>query len=191
MGKKKELKDEVMDVQSQMMELRAQMRKVCDNAGLDFNGIKEENGVKYIDLTDKQNGVRIMGKKKEETDSMAFGDCTFKITTANEIMLSALSKYAMMLDYVTDSKGEDTLNVEGVINNILYNGMSRMMKDLVKRHGFESSEDFIDSMRGCQCGEEVLNEIKHHECVEYQRLHDDILAHIPVEDKQTKFDFAK
>ena len=132
-----------------------------------------------------------MGKKKEETDDMAFGDCTFKITTANEIMLNALSKYAMMLDFVTDSKGDNALNVEGLINSILFNGMNRMIKDLVKRHGFESSEEFIDSMRACKDGEEVSIEVKHHECEEYQRLHDDILAHIPIDDKQCKFDFAK
>lgn len=132
-----------------------------------------------------------MGKKKEETDGMAFGDCTFKITSENEIMLSALSKYAMMLDYVTQSKDEDSLNVEGVINSILYNGMSKMLKDLVKRHGFESQDEFIDCMNCCKDGEEVMNEVKQHECTEYQRLHDDILAHIPVEDKQAKFDFAK
>ena len=175
MAKKKDLAEDVKEFQNQMQEIREQM-----------SALKEMN---YVEL--QQQKTKVGMKKKEETDSMAFGDCTFKITTANEIMLNALSKYAMMLDYVTQSQGEDSLNVEGVINNILYNGMSRMMKDLVKRHGFESSEEFIDCMRACQDGEEVMNEIKHHECTEYQRLHDDILAHIPVEDKQTKFDFAK
>lgn len=178
MAKKKELMEEVKDFQNQMQEIREQM-----------NALAGKTEVNYVEFA--QNKTKVGMKKKEETDSMAFGDCTFKITTANEIMLNALSKYAMMLDYVTQSKGEDSLNVEGVINNILYNGMSRMMKDLVKRHGFESSEEFIDCMRSCQDGEEVMNEIKHHECTEYQRLHDDILAHIPVEDKQSKFDFAK
>lgn len=191
MGKKKELRDEVMDVQSQMMELRAQMRQVCNNAGLEFNGIKEENGVKYIDLSDKQNGVKIMGKKKEETDSMAFGDCTFKISVDNNRMLSAFSKYAMMLDFVTHSQGEDSLSIEAFLNMILYDGMKKLLKDLVKRHGFYDLDEFMNCMMSCSDGEEVSVQIRNHESAEYQKLHDDIMSHIPVEDKQNKFDFAK
>ena len=132
-----------------------------------------------------------MAKPKEQTDSMSFGDCTFQITMANEVMLKALSKYAMMLDYVTNAEGEELLNVEGVINSILYNGMSKMIKDVVKKHGFENQEEFIDCMNGCQDGEEVSIEIKHHECTAYQKLHDDILSHIPVEDKQRSLTFAE
>lgn len=132
-----------------------------------------------------------MAKLKENTDKMAFGDCTFQITTANEIMLKALTKYAMMLDYVTQAQGEDQLNVEGVLNSILFNGMSKMIKELVKKHGFEDTMEFMDCMNACSDGEEVANEIKHHERNEYQRQHDDILAHIPVPDNQGKLDFAK
>ena len=132
-----------------------------------------------------------MVKVKEQTDSMAFGDCTFQITTANEVMLKALTKYAMMLDYVTQAQGEDQLNVEGVLNSILYNGMSKMIKDLVKKHGFEDSIEFMDVMNSCKDGEEVANEVKHHERAEYQKVHDDILCHIPMPDTQAKFDFAK
>lgn len=132
-----------------------------------------------------------MARSKEQTDSMAFGDCTFQITTANEVMLKALTKYAMMLDYVTQAQGEDQLNVEGVLNSILYNGMSKMIKDLVKKHGFEDPTEFMDCMNGCADGEEVANEVKHHERVEYQKTHDEILSHIPLPDKQSKFDFAK
>lgn len=132
-----------------------------------------------------------MVKVKENTDSMTFGDCKFQITTANEIMLKSLTKYAMMLDYVTQAQVEDHLNVEGVLNSILYNGMTRMIKDLVKKHGFEDVTAFMDVMTSCKDGEEVANEIKHHERAGYQKQHDEILSHIPIPDMQTKFDFAK
>ena len=132
-----------------------------------------------------------MAKPKEQTDLMAFGDCSFQITMANERMLKSLSKYAMMLDYVTCAEGEKLLNVEGLINSILYNGMSRMIKDMVKKHGFEDQEDFIDCMNACKDGEEVSIEIKHHECSAYQKMHDDILAHIPLDDKQKSLEFKE
>lgn len=132
-----------------------------------------------------------MVKPKEETDKMAWGDCTFQITTPNEIMLKALTKYAMMLDYVTQAQEEEQLSVEGVINSILYNGMNKMIRELAKKHGFEDSSDFMDCMSACEDGEEVATEIKHHERSEYQRQHDDILSHVPIPDTQAKFDFAK
>lgn len=132
-----------------------------------------------------------MAKLKENTDNVAFGDCTFQIISDNEGMLMALSKYAMMLDYVTQAQGEEQLNVEGVINKILFDGMLKMIKELVKKHGFEDAKDFINCMIACQDGEEVANEIKHHERKDYQRQHDDILSRVPVLNPQTSFDFAK
>ena len=40
----------------------------------------------------------------DETDNTIFGDCTFKISTANQLLLDALIKYAMMLDVVTNAE---------------------------------------------------------------------------------------
>jgi hypothetical protein len=117
------------------------------------------------------------------------GDCTFPITFPNEVMLKALSKYAMMLDYVTNAKDDEKLNIDGLINSILYEGMTKRIKDLVKKHGFEDSQEFIDCMAACKDGEEVSVEVKNQEKVFYQTAHDEILAHIPMEDRQKALPF--
>lgn len=178
MAKKKDFTEEVMDFQNQMQEIREQMNALVSNA--DMN---------YVEF--KQNKTKVGMKKKEETDSVAFGDCTFKISVDNNRMLSAFSKYAMMLDFVTHSQGEDSLSIEAFLNMILYDGMKKLLKDLVKRHGFYDLDEFMNCMMSCSDGEEVSVEIRKHESAEYQKLHDDIMSHIPVEDKQNKFDFAK
>lgn len=123
---------------------------------------------------------------RNETDNMKFGDCTFQITTANEIMLKALIKYSMWLDYVTAANEDEMLNVEGLINNIIAEGMQRRIKDLTKKHSFEDVEEFIDCMTCCSDGEEVASEIKSHELSFYRKTHDEILAYIPIEDKQMR-----
>lgn len=133
-----------------------------------------------------------MPKKKEEpTDNMPFGDCTFQITTANEVRLKAMSKYAMMLDYVVDADNAEKLNIDGLINSILEEGMVKRLKELSKKHGFESPEDFVESLLACQDGEETAYEIKEQERSFYQKMHDEILSHISVEDnsKQKSFEF--
>ena len=127
---------------------------------------------------------------RKPTDNVEAGDCTFPITFPNEVMLRALSKYAMMLDYVTNAKEEEQLNIDGLINSILYEGMTKRIKDLVKKHGFEDQQEFIDCMAACQDGEEVFVEVKNQEKVFYQTAHDEILAHIPMEDRQGALPFG-
>lgn len=125
-------------------------------------------------------------KNGKDTDNTSFGDFKFQITTDNEIMLNALNKYSMMLDYLTYAKEEEQLNIEGLVNCILAEGMMKRIRDLAKKHSFESSQDFVDVLLSCEDGQEVANEIKNQERTFYQMTHDEILSHIPVEDRQGK-----
>lgn len=125
-----------------------------------------------------------MANSLESTDAMSADSISFDITMANEMMLTALTHYSEMLDYVTQAKDEEKLNIDGLINSIIAEGMMKRIKDLVKRHSFDSHEDFIDCMCGCNDAEEAYSEIKSHEASAYQKMHDEILSHIPVEDAQ-------
>ena len=64
-------------------------------------------------------------KFTEDTGNMAWGDYTFKITVDNMLNLETLCKYAQMLDFVTHAKGENELNIDGVVNDILDEALSR------------------------------------------------------------------
>lgn len=128
-------------------------------------------------------------KTKEETDLMSFGDCTFQITTANEMMLSALSKYAQFLDYKTNAAQAEQLNIDGLINSILSSAMERRIKELVKQYGFDGADDFIDVMTHCEDGEEVSVELANHARIALQKEHDEILSHIPMDSPQRELPF--
>lgn len=129
-------------------------------------------------------------KRKEETDLMAFGDCTFQITAANETMLSALSKHAQFLDYQVSKKGNcEQLNLDGLVNKILYDAMKRRINELVKEFGFDDVDDFIDVMAHCADGEEVAIELDNHTFNKYQKQHDEILSHIPMDSGQKELPF--
>lgn len=125
-----------------------------------------------------------MIKSLESTDAMSADSISFDITMANQMMLTALAHYSDMLDYVTQARDEDKLNIDGLINSLIAEGMTKRIKDLVKRHSFDSQEEFIDVMCGCNDAEETLSEVKSHEASAYQKMHDEILSHIPVEDAQ-------
>lgn len=128
-------------------------------------------------------------KGKEQTDLMSFGDCTFQITTANEMMLSALSKYAQFLDYKTNAAKDEQLNIDGLINSILSSAMERRIKELVKQYGFDGADDFIDVMTHCEDGEEVSVELSNHARIALQKEHDEILSHIPMDSPQRELPF--
>lgn len=128
-------------------------------------------------------------KSKEQTDLMSFGDCTFQITTANEMMLSALSKYAQFLDYKTNPAPDERLNIDGLINSILSSAMERRIKELVKQYGFDGADDFIDVMTHCENGEEVSVELANHARIALQKEHDEILSHIPMDSPQRELPF--
>lgn len=127
--------------------------------------------------------------KRELTDGMPFEECSFQITTANELILNALIKYSMMLDIVTGAQGEEQLNVDGLLNSLLNEGMNKRVKELVKRHGFEDVNDFTETLNACKDGDEALQEIKLHEQSMFQKMHDEILSHIPLDDGQKSLKF--
>ena len=113
---------------------------------------KTENEKTEMTLYKAEPQVEIIDKSTERPEG-AF-DCTFRMTVSNNIKLMALAKYAMMLDWVTNAKGEECLNTDGIINLILDEGMTRRVKDIAKKHGFYDSDDFITTMG--DCGDGVL-----------------------------------
>ena len=125
-------------------------------------------------------------KTIKNTDAMAFDSYSFQITSGNAVMLAALTKYAQMLDFITNADESEQLNIDGLFNSIICEGMTRRIKDLVKRHSFESQEDFIDSMTYAKDVAAVAEVIKQKEMDFYQKNHDEILSHIPIEDDQKK-----
>ena len=128
-------------------------------------------------------------KTKEETDLMGFGDCTFQITTGNEMMLSSLAKYAQYLDFRVKAGQDEQLNLDGLVNKILSDAMERRIKELVKQYGFDNRDDFIDVMTHCADGEEVAIELANHIQIALQKEHDEILAHIPMDSNQRELPF--
>ena len=131
-------------------------------------------------------------KFTDDTGNMAWGDYTFKITVDNMLNLETLCKYAQMLDFVTHAKGENELNIDGVVNDILDEALSKRVKELAKKHGFADAHDFTESLDGCKDGEEVAHVIRESEKLAIERAHDRILMHVPMEDRQKKlFDNAK
>ena len=131
-------------------------------------------------------------KFADDTGNMAWGDYTFKITVDNMLNLETLCKYAQMLDWVTHSVEADRLNIDGVVNEVLSEALSKRVKELAKKHGFESAHDFTEALDDCQDGEDVEHVIRESEQAAYQRARTRILAHIPFEDRQMKlFDDAK
>ncbi len=136
--------------------------------------------------------VAVNGKSEAEikranihdTGNMEWGDYTFKITVDNMMNLKTLCKYAQMLDYMIKANGENQLNIDGVVNEILDEALSKRVSALAKKHGFESSYEFTESLSTCQDGEEVAKVIRDSEQSAYERAHDKILMHVPFEDRQ-------
>ncbi len=131
-------------------------------------------------------------KFADDTGNMAWGDYTFKITVGNMLNLETLCKYAQMLDYVTHSIDADRLNIDGVVNEVLAEALSKRVKELAKKHGFESAHDFTEALDDCHDGGEVEHVIRESEQAAYQRAHNKILMHVPFEDRQKSlFDDVK
>lgn len=131
-------------------------------------------------------------KFTEDTGNMAWGDYTFKITVDNMLNLETLCKYALMLDWITHAKGENELSIDGVVNEVLDEALSKRVKELAKKHGFADAHDFSETLGDCKDGEEVAIVIRESEKIALERAHDKILMHVPMEDRQKKlFDNAK
>ncbi|MBR4986649.1 MAG: hypothetical protein IKY83_13030 [Proteobacteria bacterium] len=119
--------------------------------------------------------------------NMSYSDCTFKISKPNLVQLNVLFKYAMMLDFVAD--GANTINIDGLINSILDECTTKRIKDLTKRHGFDSSLEFMSTLTACMDGEEVYSEIKKHELETLHQQHAAILRYVPAESRQMDLPF--
>lgn len=125
-----------------------------------------------------------MKKKVEETANMTWDTCPFKITADNMVLFETLCKYAQYIDFEVGI--DDHLTPDGVLNDVLDDVLTKRIKELVKKHGFTDSEDFISSLDGCKDGEEVAAAIRDAEKMAQARIHERILAHVPIEDRQLK-----
>lgn len=121
----------------------------------------------------------------DKKDSLNAGECSFALTGANDMMLRVFMKYALSLDAAAGVNDEgETLTIDGVINYLLNDALTRKTKEIIKRHGFESLSDFFDLVSACKSGADVRAV-----CVEMERaaalaMRDRILEQIPIEDKQ-------
>lgn len=127
---------------------------------------------------------KLTAEPNTEADS-----CTFLLTCYNERILNALCKYGMMLDFVTKAGKDEQLSIDGLLNSLLLEAMTKRVKDLVKKHCFEDADEFIDCVGSCEDGEEVTFQIKSHEMNFFKKTHEEILSHMPVLDKQNKLPF--
>jgi len=121
------------------------------------------------------------------------GVMSFEVTDSNNMKLRALIVYAQVLDYVVSQteKNAETLNADAVINSLLDDITDKRIKELVKRHGFESDNEFIEVVGACRNAEEALSVIKEAEISYYKASHEHILSQVPFDDKQLKLSFDK
>lgn len=126
---------------------------------------------------------------KKIVDNTGATEFTFMITGFNLDMIEALCKYAQMLDFVTASPKEEALCVDSVLNSIINDALLSNIKEKCKRHGFMDCEEFIESMRSCEDGEEVASTCRYREKVRMKTERDNIYSHTPVEDAQRKIKF--
>lgn len=124
---------------------------------------------------------------RDKKDNLNAGECAFALTGANDLMLRVFMKYALSLDAAAGVFDEtETLTIDGVINYLLDDALTRKTKEIIKRHGFENSSDFLDSVSACKDGAEVRAV-----CVDKERsaalaMRDRILEQIPIDDKQKR-----
>lgn len=124
---------------------------------------------------------------RDKKDNLNAGQCAFALTGANDLMLRVFMKYALSLDAAAGVFDEaETLTIDGVINYLLDDALTRKTKEIIKRHGFENSSDFLDSVSACKDGAEVRAV-----CVDKERsaalaMRDRILEQIPMDDKRKR-----
>lgn len=121
-------------------------------------------------------------KTKKVASNKEAGTVTFIISEPNERALKAITKYMQRTEYLI--KPDELITIDGIINYALECAFSARIKDLVKKHGFGSSNDFIDIVCACQDGEEVDRCITEAESVEMRKDYYRILSQIPLPDTQ-------
>lgn len=126
---------------------------------------------------------------EQAQQNISYSDCTFKISKPNLVQLNVLFKYAMMLDFVADADPANMINIDGLINSIIDECTSKRIKELTKRHGFDSSQSFMSTLTACKDGPEVYDEIKNHEIETLHQQHAAILRYVPVESRQLDIPF--
>ena len=136
-----------------------------------------------------------MARKPKETETTQEssikpdGVCSFEITENNNRKLKALLKYAEMLDYIAQKSAQepiDSINADGVINELLDDITDKRVKALAKKHSFEDDQDFIDCLGMCENAERAFEIIQNSERAYYRKAHAKILEQIPVDDKQAR-----
>ena len=129
-----------------------------------------------------------MKKKKEPTDVIAFDSCKFNISTGNMMLFKAFQKYSMYLDAVLNVKPEESVgaDISGLLNYLVETALTKELKDIQKKHGFEKLDDMVDAFNACNNADEIYSEIHQAEMTERSKLHQKILEQIPEEDRKLK-----
>lgn len=130
-----------------------------------------------------------------ESSIRCAGICSFEITDSNNRYLRALTMYTRMIDLVCAdiaSNGQEPhepLNADGLINAILDDAFKSKVRELVKRHGFGSENEFVELIGACADAKDVLHIVRNAENNYYIKQHRIVLEQIPVEDRQRDIDF--
>lgn len=121
-------------------------------------------------------------RQKQNASNKEAGTVTFIISEPNERALKAITKYMQRTEYLI--KPDELITIDGIINDALECAFTARIKELSKKHGFGSSNDFVDIVCACQDGEEVDRCITEAESVEMRKDYDRILSQIPLPDTQ-------
>jgi hypothetical protein len=86
-------------------------------------------------------------------------------------------------------ESHEPLNADGLLNAILDDAFKAKVRALVKRHGFESENEFVELIGACADAKDVLQIVRNAENKYYIKQHRIVLEQIPVEDRQRDIDF--
>lgn len=123
----------------------------------------------------------------DQKDNINAGECAFALTGANDLMLRVFMKSALSLDSAAGVQDDaETISIDGVINYLLDDALTRKTKEIIKRHGFENLSDFLDSISACKDGAEVRAVCVDKERASALAMRDQILEQMPIDDKQMR-----
>lgn len=108
--------------------------------------------------------------------------------------LEAIIKYYKMVSYISrkdDSVMDEALSFDGIINALLDDVLSRRIKDIVKRHSFIDSSEFLDTIALCKSDDDCEQLIKQMDNRYYLVSYNKILEHMPILDGQKSIDFGE
>jgi hypothetical protein len=129
---------------------------------------------------------------KAEISIKASGECTFTLTESNEKKLRALSMYMRVVEEVSRPKQDgEPLCIDGLMNTLIDQVTEQWIKDLVKKHGFMDSQDFVSIACACKDEAELFDIIQKLEKCRYIVMYKKILEQIPIPDKQKDLPFEE